>query len=128
PLDTASTVYPSSRSTALSDDRTPGSSSTMRMVGFIWTASARQLDCKTSTARRVVPHVDAAAVLGDDAANDRQAEAAAAALGRVVRQEQLLALRGRNTGSVVRDDHAYHAVGPVDLRLDEDLAAPLHRF
>src|SRR5262245_41699865 len=33
-LDTASTVYPSFRSTPLRELRTPGSSSTIRMVGF----------------------------------------------------------------------------------------------
>src|SRR5262245_10590142 len=87
PLGTASTAYPSSRSTPLSAERTPGSSSTTRMVGFI---SARQLDCKSSAARRVVADVDIAAMLGDDAPDDRQAETAAAPLGRVVWQEQLL--------------------------------------
>ena len=43
-------------------------------------------------------HIDAAAVLGDDAADDRQPEAAAALLRRAVRQKQLVALGRRNAG------------------------------
>src|SRR3954453_1189215 len=63
--------------------------------------STRQFDCKPRPARAVVADLDAAAVLGDDAPDDRQAEAAAAPLGRVVRQEQLLALPRRDTRAVV---------------------------
>ena len=84
-------------------------------------SSARQLDCKARAARRVVADLDAAAVLGDDAAHDRQAEAAAAPLRRVVRQEQLLALGRRNARAVVGDDDADDAVGAVELRFDDDL-------
>ena len=42
--------------------------------------------------RDVVADLDAAAVLGDDAADDREAEPAAAPLGRIVRHEQLVAV------------------------------------
>ena len=60
--------------------------------------------------RHVVGDLDAAAVLGDDAADDGQAEAAAAPLGRIVRHEQLVAVGGRNAGAVVGDENARHAV------------------
>ena len=60
----------------------------------------------------VVGHVDAAAVLGDDAADDGQAETAAPLLGRVVRQEQLVALRRRNARTVVGHDDAHEVVRP----------------
>ena len=74
--------------------RTPGSSSTIRIVGFIvvpsWDrrSSARQFDCKPGPARRVVADVDVAAVLRDDPAHDRQTEAAAPSFRRVIRQEE----------------------------------------
>ena len=49
-------------------------------------------------------------MLGDDAPDDRETETAAAALGRVVRQEEFLALLRRNARAVVRDDDAHQAV------------------
>ena len=48
-------------------------------------------------------------------------EAAAAPLGRVVRQEQLVALRRRNARAVVGDDDTHDAVRRIELRLDDDL-------
>src|SRR5262245_34148647 len=157
PLATASTAYPSSRSTPLSALRTPGSSSTMRIVGFTavfrpshqskrthedtkarrrkvpvpsssWRrdvvvafvlvpqGSTGQLYGKPRSARRIVADVDAAAMLGNNAADDGQAEAAAPALRRIVRQEQLLALRRRNARTIVGNDHARETVGLVALR------------
>src|SRR5262245_1929872 len=167
PLATASTAYPSSRSTPLSALRTPGSSSTMRMVGFTtmfrpshqdqrnhentkarrrgisplsssWLrdfvvafvlvppGSTGQLYGKPRSARHIVADVDAAAVLGNNPADDGQAEAAAPALGRIVRQEQLLALGRRNARTVVGHDHAREAVGLVALRFHQNRSAPIH--
>src|SRR5262249_49330294 len=114
PLGTASTTYPSSRRTPVSAERTPGSSSTIRMVGFTDDGpSARQLDRKPGAARRVIAHVDAAAVLGNDAADDGEAEAAAGLLGGVVRQKQLFALGRGNARAIVGDDEARHVVRGV---------------
>src|SRR5512145_2398071 len=92
PLSTESTSYPSSRSTPPSALRTPGSSSTIRMDGI----STRQFDGEAGPARFVVGDVDAAAVFGNDAPDDGQAQAAAPPLGRIVGKEQLVALGGRD--------------------------------
>src|SRR5205085_10695857 len=54
--------------------------------------------------------------------------AAAAHLGRIVRQEQLPGIRGRNACAVVGHDHPQDAVRRIALRLDDDVPAPLHRF
>jgi hypothetical protein len=52
-------------------------------------------------------------VFGDDAPDNRQAESAAATLGGVVRQEQLLALAGRDAGPVVGDDDSDGRCSPA---------------
>src|SRR5688500_10822147 len=122
PLPTASTSYPSSRSTPPSALRTPGSSSTIRMDGI----SARQLDREPRAARRVVGDLDAPAVLRHDPADDREPEPAAAQLGRVIRKEELLALRRRDPGAVVGHDNPHEVVGRVVPGLDVDRASPVH--
>ena len=70
--------------------------------------------------RRGVADLDAAAVLGDDPPDDRQAEPAAAALGRVVGHEQLLAIGGRHAGAVVGDDEPHDAVRAIVAGRDDD--------
>jgi hypothetical protein len=59
-------------------------------------------------------------VLGDDPADDRQAEAAAAALRRIVRHEQFVAVRRRDPRTVVGDENASHAVHTIVAGLDDD--------
>src|SRR4051794_34430269 len=76
----------------------------------VFSSSTWQFDCKPCAARTVVADLDAAAVLGDDSPHDGQAEAAAAPFGRVVGQEQLLALPRRDTRTVVGDHDADHRV------------------
>src|SRR3954447_8855005 len=120
PDSTASTVYPSSRSTPLRALRTPASSSTIRMRSFM---SAGQLDDEPRSPRRVVAHFDRSAVLPDDAPDDGEAEPAATALGRVVRHEQLLTVSGRHAGAVVGDHDARDRVRGVVLRLHDDAPA-----
>src|SRR5262245_45100471 len=60
--------------------------------------SAWQLDRKPCAVRRVVATLDVAAVPGDDSTHDRQTQAAAPTLGRLVRKEQLFALCRGNPG------------------------------
>src|SRR5260370_25102053 len=67
--------------------------------------SARQLNREARPARRVVGQVDAAAMLGDDAAEGGEADAAAASLRGVVRQEHRIPLRFRASAHVVGGDH-----------------------
>src|SRR5687768_7440911 len=86
----------------------------------------------------MVPGLDTAAVLGDDAPHDREPQPAAATLRRVIGHEQLLAVGGRNARPVVRDEDPGHAVHGIELRLDNDQrriaawprlgAAPSERF
>ena len=78
--------------------------------------SARQLDDEPRAARHVVGHVDRPAVFGDDAAHDGEAQTAAALLGRVIRQEQFVALGRRNAGAVVGDDDPQQVVAPCRAR------------
>src|SRR6476619_678551 len=82
-----------------------------------------KLDCKSGTARHVVAHIDVAAVLGDDPPDDRQTKAAPPSLGRVVRQEELLAFGGRNARPVVSHDDADQLIRLVALRFDRNAAA-----
>ena len=70
---------------------------------------SRATRSRTASPRVLSPTSIDAAVLGDDAADDRQAEAAAPPLGRVVRHEQLVAVGRRHAGPVVGDDDAHDA-------------------
>src|SRR5437867_2472989 len=154
PLATESTIYPSSRRSSPSAFRTPGSSSTISTVGVMTGSfvvrrpaestcascsrrtphaeprttivSTWQLNCKPRTVRRVVADFDAATVFGDDPAHDRETEPAAAPFGRVIREEQLLALGRRDARAVVCDNDTDEVVSGVELRLDHDVASPLH--
>src|ERR1051325_566455 len=137
PLSTASTVYPSSRRTPPRALRTPGSSSTIRMediandgaglktgsYGSTW-----QLDHEAGAARNVVGHVDGATVLRHDPAHDGKPQTAAPLLGRVVRQEQLLALGRRDARSVVGHDDPQQIVPFVVLGGQADDAGAVHRL
>jgi hypothetical protein len=52
-------------------------------------------------------------VLDDDSSHNGEAEAAAAALGRVVRHEELVTLRRRHSGPVVAHDQAHKTVSRI---------------
>src|SRR5688572_21348345 len=140
PLSTASTLYPSSRSTPLSELRTPGSSSTIRMEDiqhpsycsrfrvlasrFVFRFGAAlpsinlagrssltgQFDRETGSAWHVVADVDAAAVLGNNPADDGQPQPASPLLRGVIRKEQLVPFRRWNTGSVIGNDDPHQTV------------------
>src|SRR5690606_9868217 len=66
-------------------------------------AARRQTKAEDRPARRVVLGADPAIVVGDDAMDDRQAEAGTAPLAREGRQEQLVAIARRQSASVVGD-------------------------
>ena len=76
----------------------------------------------------MVADIDRAAMLGDDPADDGEPEPAAPPLGGVVRQKELLALRWRNAGAVIGHDKADEPVRRIELGLEDDVAAALHRF
>ncbi len=156
PLSTASTLYPSSRSTPPSALRTPGSSSTIRIDGMSFTSGtvrrrsvrrsvrvgrpieldrstaeheperARDHDQHGSSIANRVPRgtLSLTSMLPPCSATIRRTiarpEPAAPLLGRVVRQEQLVALGRRNAGAVVRHDNPHQAVAGIVLRLDVD--------
>src|SRR4029077_16386891 len=127
--------YSSSRSTPPSADLTPGSSSTMRMLEWAMVGlqptdyrSTRQFNREPSATRRVVRHLDAPAVLGDDPADDREAQPAAPAFGREGRHEKLLTIRGVYAGRVVGHDNAREVIRRVVVRLHGDDPAALHRL
>ena len=67
-------------------------------------------------------------MLRDDSPHNREAEAAPAPFGRVVRQKQLLALGRRDARAIVGHDDPHQVVAGVELRFDHDVAATLHRF
>src|SRR5688572_33456560 len=90
--------------------------------------STRQLDRESSTARRIVGHLDSAAMLVDDTADDGEADAAAALLGRVMRQEQLAPRVRRNPRPVVGDRDPDPVFRRQVLGLDVDAALAAHRL
>ena len=67
-------------------------------------------------------------MLRDDAADNREAEAAAAPLRRIVRHEQLVTIARRHARAVIGDDHAREAPIGIVLRLDRDPPFPIHGF
>src|SRR4029079_3608 len=67
--------------------------------------STRQFNREPRAARRVVRHVDAPAVLGDDPADDRETQPAAPAFGREVRHEKPLHNRTGGAPTVARPDY-----------------------
>src|SRR5579862_6270372 len=63
----------------------------------------RQFDQEPGADRKIVLDVNRAAVLGDDARGDGQAEAGAAILGGEMREEEAVFVFGRNTVTCVLD-------------------------
>src|SRR5262245_38828748 len=59
-------------------------------------------------------------MFGDDAAHDRQAEPAAALLGRIVRHEQLVAIAGGNARTVVGHDDSRDGIHRIVPGLDDN--------
>src|SRR5690606_13047645 len=94
----------------------------MSTVGFMesGTTSAWQVDAEDGTRWNVLAGVDGPAVLGDDPPDDRETKPAAAALGRVVRQEQLLPVLWRNARTVVAHRDPDDAVDRIVLGRDLD--------
>src|SRR4029077_8671026 len=97
-----------------------------RQSGSWW--SARHLDREPRPVWCVFAGFYAAAVFRDNPAHNRQPQAAAAALRRIVGKEQLLAFARRDPRSVVGHDDANHAVAVVELRFDDDAAAAFDCF
>src|SRR6187401_2113978 len=110
-----------------SELRKPAASSTTRIAYFML-ASRRQLHHEARAARLVVLRPDRAEVLLHDAAHDREPEPAAAPLGREVRHEELVAVRGRDARAVVAHAQAHASGAAVVLGQELDPALAVGRL
>src|SRR4029453_15380642 len=86
------------------------SSSTISRVGMASGSSQGEADAEGRAARRRGVDRDGAAVLVDDALDDREAEAAAVGLGRVAGHEEARLLLGVEPRAVVGDNELERAV------------------
>src|SRR5690242_14832091 len=81
-----------------------GSSSTINRLGMATPSGERQPERERDAAARRRVHVDRAAVIADDALDDRESEPAAVRLGGEAGNEELRALFRREPRAVVGDD------------------------